>query len=145
MQLARRLQSTEKSHRRLRQCHVFSGPSRKSEKLSFSEPLQRLEAPTCGPTVTLSTMVTGQSAVGIGVADGIGGPAVIAPTGAQEQQANQTLAPPIGSHPPLRQARGPLLVPRIRGTLFYSMKTLHPYDASRSHGEWHLTPPHGQA
>jgi hypothetical protein len=43
-----------------------------------------------GPTVTLSTKVTGQSAVGIGVAVDmtIGGPAVIASTGAQEQQAN---------------------------------------------------------
>jgi hypothetical protein len=37
-----------------------------------------------GPTVTLSTMVTGQSAVGIGVAVGIaiGGPTIIAATGA---------------------------------------------------------------
>jgi hypothetical protein len=43
-----------------------------------------------GPTVTLSTKVTGQSAVGIGVAVDmtIGGPSVIASTGAQEQQAN---------------------------------------------------------
>jgi hypothetical protein len=41
--------------------------------------------------VTLSTKVTGQSAVGIGVAVGmtIGGPAVITSTGAQEQQANR--------------------------------------------------------
>jgi hypothetical protein len=36
-------------------------------------------------------MVTGQSAMGIGVADGmtIGGPAVIAPTDARDQQANR--------------------------------------------------------
>jgi hypothetical protein len=48
MQPARRLPGAEKSHRRLRQCHVFLGPSRKSEKISFSEPVQRLEAPrTC--------------------------------------------------------------------------------------------------
>jgi hypothetical protein len=41
--------------------------------------------------VTLSTMVTGQSAVGIGVAVGmaIGEPAVMASTGAQEQQSNR--------------------------------------------------------
>jgi hypothetical protein len=41
--------------------------------------------------VTLSTMVMGQSAVEIGVAVGmaIGGPAVIASTGAQEQQSNR--------------------------------------------------------
>jgi hypothetical protein len=47
--------------------------------------------PTHGPTVTLSTKVTGQSAVGIGVAVGmtIGGPTVITSTCAQEQQANR--------------------------------------------------------
>jgi hypothetical protein len=39
----------------------------------------------------LSAKITGQSTVGIGVAVGItiSGPAVIAPTGAQEQQANR--------------------------------------------------------
>jgi hypothetical protein len=44
-----------------------------------------------GPIVTLSTMVTGQSAVGIGVAVGmtIGGLVVTASTGAQEQQSNR--------------------------------------------------------
>jgi acyl transferase domain-containing protein len=44
-----------------------------------------------GPTVTLSTKVTNQSTVGTGVAVDvtIGGPAVIALTGAQEQQANR--------------------------------------------------------
>jgi hypothetical protein len=44
-----------------------------------------------GPTVTLSTMVTGQLAVGIGITIGmaIGGPAVIAATGAQEQRSNR--------------------------------------------------------
>jgi hypothetical protein len=90
MQPTRRLPGAERSHRRLRQCHVFSGPSRKSEKISFSEPVQQLEAPAHGPTVTISMKVTGQSAVGIGVADGmtIGGPAVITSTCAQVQQAN---------------------------------------------------------
>jgi hypothetical protein len=40
-----------------------------------------------GPAVALSTKITGQSIVGIGVAVGmtIGGPAVIASTGAQGQ------------------------------------------------------------
>jgi hypothetical protein len=44
-----------------------------------------------GPTVTLSTKVTSQSTVGIGVAVGmtIGRPAVIVLTGVQEQQANR--------------------------------------------------------
>jgi hypothetical protein len=45
MQPARRLPSAKKPHRRLRQCHVFSRPSRESEKVNFSEPVQRLEAP----------------------------------------------------------------------------------------------------
>ena len=44
MQPARRLPSAKKPHRRLCQCHVFSGPSRESEKVNFSEPVQRLEA-----------------------------------------------------------------------------------------------------
>jgi hypothetical protein len=47
MQPARRLLGAKKPHRRLRQCHVFSGPSWKSEKVKFSEPVQRLEAPPC--------------------------------------------------------------------------------------------------
>jgi hypothetical protein len=90
MQPARRLPGAEKSHRRSRQCHVFSGPSRKTENISFQNQYSDSRHPTHGPTVTLSTKVTGQSAVGIGVAVGmtIGGPAVIASTGAQEQQAN---------------------------------------------------------
>jgi hypothetical protein len=49
MQPARRLPGAEKSHRRLCQCHVFSGPLRKSEKISFSEPVQRLKAPHAWP------------------------------------------------------------------------------------------------
>jgi hypothetical protein len=49
MQPTRRLLGAEKPHRRLRQCHVFSGLERKSGKLSFSEPVQRLEAPRAWP------------------------------------------------------------------------------------------------
>jgi hypothetical protein len=44
MQPARRLPCAKKPHRCLRQCHVFSGPSRESEKVNFSELVQRLEA-----------------------------------------------------------------------------------------------------
>jgi hypothetical protein len=44
IQPARRLPCAKKLHRRLRQSHVFSGPSRESEKVNFSEPVQRLEA-----------------------------------------------------------------------------------------------------
>jgi hypothetical protein len=57
----------------------------------------------------------GQSAAGIGVAvdmteDGL---AVITTASARKQRANrgQALAPPTGSYPPLRRARGPLSVP----------------------------------
>jgi hypothetical protein len=76
-----------KSHRRSRQCHVSSGPLRKAEKISFQNQCSDSRYPAHGPTVTLSTKVTGQSTVRTGVA--IGGPAVIASTGAQEQQANR--------------------------------------------------------
>jgi hypothetical protein len=90
MQPARRLPDAKRSRRRPRQCYVFSGPSRKTEKISFQNQCSDSRHPAHGPTMTLSTMVTGQSAVGIGVAVGmaIGGPSVIAPTGVQEQQAN---------------------------------------------------------
>jgi hypothetical protein len=102
-----------------------------------------------GPTVTLSTMVTGQSAVGIGVAVGmtIGGLTVIEPTGAQEQQANRK----SDSGPTYRLASSPEAGPGATvGTLnqgypLLQLKTLHPYDTSRSHRERHPTPPHGQA
>jgi hypothetical protein len=91
MQPVRQLPGAEKSHRHSRQCHVFSGSTRKTEKLSFQNQCSDSRHPAHGPTVTLSTKVTGQSAVGIGVAVGmtIGGPTVIASTGAQEQQANR--------------------------------------------------------
>jgi hypothetical protein len=91
MQPARRLLSAEKSYRRSRQCHVFSGPSRRTEKISFQNQCSDSRHLAHGPTVTLSMKVTGQSTVGIGVVVGmtVGGPAVIASTGAQEQQANR--------------------------------------------------------
>jgi hypothetical protein len=91
MQPARRLPGAEKSHRRSRQCHVFSGSSRRTEKISFQNQCGDSRHPTHGPTVTLSTKVMGQSTVGIGVAVGmtVGGPAVIASIGMQEQQANR--------------------------------------------------------
>jgi hypothetical protein len=51
--------------------------------------------------------------MGTGVTVGVteGGLAVITTTSAQKQRANRALAPPAGSFPPLRRARGPLLVP----------------------------------
>jgi hypothetical protein len=91
MQPARRVPGAEKSHRRSRQCHVFSGPPRKTEKISFQNQCSDSRHPAHGPTVTLSTKVTCQSTVGIGVAVDmpIGGPTIIASTGAQEQHANR--------------------------------------------------------
>jgi hypothetical protein len=91
MQPVRRLLGAEKSHRRPRQYHVFSGPSRKTEKISSENQCSDSRHPVHGPTVTLSTKVMGQSTVGIGVVVGmtIGGLAVLASTGAQEQQANR--------------------------------------------------------
>jgi hypothetical protein len=91
IQSAHRLPGAEKSHRRSRQCHVFSGPSRKTEKISFQNQCGDSRQPAHGPAVALSTKIMGQSTVGIGVAVGItiGGPAVIASTGAQEQQTNR--------------------------------------------------------
>jgi hypothetical protein len=88
---ARRLPGAEKPHRHSRQCHVFSGPSRKTKKISFQNQSSDSRHPARGPTVALSTKVTGQSTVGIGVAVGmtIGGPAVIALAGVQEQRANR--------------------------------------------------------
>jgi hypothetical protein len=38
----------------------------------------------------------------------------------------QALAPPAGSYPPLRRARGPLPVPWIRGTPYYCIKVQSP-------------------
>jgi hypothetical protein len=87
--------------------------------------------------------------VGIGVADGttIGGPAVIVPTSAQEQQANRKLdyGPTYRLASSLEAGPGATVGTMNQGTLFYGMKTLHTYETSRSHGEWHPTPPHGQA
>jgi hypothetical protein len=57
-----------KSHRRSRQCHVSSGPSRKTEKISFQNQCSDSRHPAHGPSVTLSMKVTGQSTVEAGVA-----------------------------------------------------------------------------
>jgi hypothetical protein len=91
MQPAHRLPGAEKSHRRSCQCHVFSGSSQRTEKISFQNQCSDSRNPAHGPTVTLSTKVMGQSTMGIGVAVGmiVGGPVVIASTGVQEQQASR--------------------------------------------------------
>jgi hypothetical protein len=98
-----------KSHRRSRHCHVSSRSSRKTEKISFQNQCSASRQPAHGPSMTLSTKVTGQSTVetDVAVSVTIGGPVVIASTGAQEQQASQSdTGPPAGSHPPLRRPRG---------------------------------------
>jgi hypothetical protein len=94
-------------------------------------------------------MVTGQSAMGIGVADGmtIGRPAVIAPTGTHEQQANRK----SDSSPTYRLASSPEASPGATvGTLNQGYPLLQYEDAAhvrdpRSHGEWRPTRPHEQA
>jgi hypothetical protein len=68
MQPARRLPGAERSHHRLRQCHIFSGPSRKSEKISFSEPVQQLEAPRAWPNSDIK--YEGHGPVSCGVTPG---------------------------------------------------------------------------
>ena len=90
MHLARRFLGAEKSHRRSRQYHASSRPSQKTKKINFQNRCSDPRHPAHGPTKTLSMEVTGQSAAGIGMVVGVtmGGPAVIASMGAQEQRAN---------------------------------------------------------
>jgi hypothetical protein len=80
----------EKSHRHSHQYRVSSGPSQKTEKINFQNQCSNSRHPVHGPTKTLSAEVTGQPAAGTGMAVGVtmGGPAVIASTGAQGQRAN---------------------------------------------------------
>jgi hypothetical protein len=143
------LLGAEKSHRRLRQCRVPSGPSQKTEKISFQNRCSDSRHPAHGPTVTLSTKVTGQSAMGTGVTVGvaIGGLVVIAPTGAQEQRADRQL----DSGPTCRLASSPEAGPGAtvstlnQGYLLLQYNVAaHPCNSSRPRGEWRPTPPHGQ-
>jgi hypothetical protein len=91
MHPARRFLGAEKSHRRSLQYCVSSGPSQKTEKINFQNQCSDSRHLAHGPTKLLNVEVTGQSAEGTGVAVGVtmGGPAVIASTGAQGQQANR--------------------------------------------------------
>jgi hypothetical protein len=88
------------------------GATTEDGKVKFSK-MQRLEAPRAWPNKAIKCGGHGSVSRGTCVAVGVtmGGPAVIASTGAQGQQANQTLAPLAGSYPPLRRAQGPLSVP----------------------------------
>jgi hypothetical protein len=85
---ARRFLGARKSHRRSRQYRAFSRPSQKAKEINFQNRCSDSRHPAHGPTKTLNTEVTGQSVAGAGVAVGvtIGGPAVTASTGAQEQR-----------------------------------------------------------
>jgi hypothetical protein len=51
MQPARRSLGAEKSHRHSRQCHDSSGPSRKTEKISFQNQCDDSKHPARGPAV----------------------------------------------------------------------------------------------
>jgi hypothetical protein len=101
-----------------------------SEKVKFSEPVQRLEAaPRMAQQCHQSTMVTGQSVVGIGAAVGkaIGEPAVIAATGAQEQRSNRQ----SDSGPTCRLASSPEAGPGATvGTLNQGYPLLQHEDAA---------------
>ena len=61
------------------------------EKINFQNQCSDSRHPAHGPTKALSAEVMGQSAVGTGVVVSVtmGGPTVIASTGAQEQRANR--------------------------------------------------------
>jgi hypothetical protein len=123
------LPDAEKSHRRSRQCHVFSRPSWKTEKISFQNQCSDSRHPTRGPIVALSTKVTGQSTVGIGVAVSmtIGGPAVITPVGTQEQRTNRKSS--FG--PTCRLTSSPEAGPRATvGTLKHGYPLLQYEDAA---------------
>jgi hypothetical protein len=84
---SRRFLGAGKMHRRSHQCRASSRPSQKTKKINFQNRCSDSRHPAHGPKKTLSMKVTGQSAVGADVEDGvtIGGPAVTASTGAQEQ------------------------------------------------------------
>jgi hypothetical protein len=91
MHPARRFLGAEKSHRRSRQCRASSRLSQKAEKINFQIQCSDSRHPAHSPMKALSAEVTGQSAAGTGVVVGVtmGGPTVIASTGAQEQRANR--------------------------------------------------------
>jgi hypothetical protein len=82
------------------------GHRRRLKKISFQGRCSDSRHPAHGPSVT---KVTGRSAVGTGVTVGIaiGGPAVIAPAGLQEQQADRQ----SGSGPTCRLASSPEVGP----------------------------------
>jgi hypothetical protein len=88
---ARQFLGAGKSHRRSRQYRASSSLSQKTKKINFQNRCSDSRNPAHGPTETLSTEVTGQSAAGAGEAVGvtIGGPTVTASTGAQEQRADR--------------------------------------------------------
>jgi hypothetical protein len=77
--------------RRSCQYRASSGPSQKVEKINSQNQCSDSRHPAHGPTKALNAEVTGQSAAGTGVVVGvtIGGSAVIASTGVQEQRANR--------------------------------------------------------
>jgi hypothetical protein len=89
--LGRWFLGAEKSHHRSRQYHASSGPPQKTKKINFQNQCSDSRHPAHGPTNPLSAEVTDQSAAGIGVPVRVtmGGPTVVASTGAQEQRANR--------------------------------------------------------
>jgi hypothetical protein len=128
MHPARRFLGVEKSHRRSRQYRASSRPSQKTEKIIFQNQCSDSRHPAHGPTKTLSAEVTGQLAAGAGVTVGVtmGGPAVIASTGVQEQRANRQ----SNFGPTCRLASSPKASPRATvGTLNQGYPLLRYEDA----------------
>jgi hypothetical protein len=116
MHLACRLLGAEKSHCRSHQYHVSSGPSQKTEKIKFSKPVQRLEAPRAWPNNDI--MCGGHGPVNRGNRRGSRRDhrradinCINRRAGAASQSPIRLWPPPAGSYPPLRRARGPLSVP----------------------------------
>jgi hypothetical protein len=91
MHPTRRFLGAEKSHRCSRQYRASSSPSQKTEKINLQNQCSDSRHPAHGPSKTLSAEVTGQSAAGTCVTVDVtmGGPAVIASTGAEEQRSNR--------------------------------------------------------
>jgi hypothetical protein len=128
MHPARWFLSAEKSHRRPRQYRASSRPSQKAEKINFQNQCIDSRHPVHGPTKALSAEVMGQSAAGTCVVVGVtmGGPAVIASTGAQEQRANRQ----SNFGPACRLASSPEAGPRATvGTLNQGYPLLQYEDA----------------
>jgi hypothetical protein len=110
--LGRRFLGAEKSHRRSRQYRASSGPPQKTEKVNFQNQCSGIEAPRAWPSETIK--YGSHRSVSRGDRrDSWREQAVITTATCRSSTpiVDHALAPPAGSYPPLRWARGPLSVP----------------------------------